>query len=204
MRLKNIARWGLAGLLLSSATLAGVAAAPTVAQDYYGTDGLTIFGGVESDYRLDYRLFNNTRRNTRAVWAMEVKGTQLQTATSALVVTLPESFSRYRGRIDLDEITVRYGRIDSEGEEISIDEVRWDDVVFSGANDLSEELDKIEIFLAEDVPADTSITIEFNKVRNPNRALMLRTNLQVFPRGEELATYIGTWEMLVAYEDRDS
>ena len=203
MKLKNIVRWGLAGLLLSSATVAGVSV-PTLAQDYYGTDGLTIFGGVESDYRLDYRLFNNTRRNTRAEWLLEVKGTQLQTATSALVVTLPESFSRYRGRIDLDEITVRYGRIDGDGESIAVDEVRWDDVVFSGANDLSEELDKIEIFLAEDVPADTSITIEFNKVRNPNRALMLRTNLQVFPRGEELATYIGTWEMLVAYEDRDS
>ena len=43
----------------------------------------------------------------------------------------------------------------------------------------------------------------FNGVKSPTRALMLRTNLQVFPRGEEIATYIGTWEMLVAYEDRD-
>lgn len=202
MMLKNVVQWGLAGLLLSSATVAGLNV-PTLAQGYE-TDGLTIFGGTDSEYRLAYRLLNNTPRNTRTLWELEVRGEQLQTATSALVVTLPESFTRYRGRIDLDEITVRYGRIDSEGDAIGVDEVRWDDVVFSGANDLSEDLDKIEIFLTEDIPADTSITIEFGKVRSPNRALMLRTNLQVFPRGEELATYIGTWEMLVAYEDRDS
>lgn len=199
MMLKNIVRWGLAGLLLSS--VAGFTV-PTLAQSYE-SDGLTIFGGADSDFRLAYRLLNNEPRNNRTQWELEVRGDQLQTATSALVVTLPESFTRYRGRVDLDEISVRYGRIDSEGEAIEIDEVRWDDIVFSGANDLSEELDKIEIFLAEDIPADTSITLVFEKIRNPTRALMLRTNLQVFPRGEELATYVGTWEMLVAYDDRD-
>lgn len=199
--LKNFVRWGLAGLLLSSATVAGLNV-PTLAQGYE-TDGLTIFGGVESEYRLSYRLLNNTPRNKRTHWELEVPGDMLSSATSALVVTLPETFTRYRGRIDLDEITMRYGRINSDGESIAIDEVRWDDVVFSGANDLSEDFDKIEIFLAEDIPADTSVTIEFNKVRSPNRSLVLRTNLQVFPRGEELATYIGTWEMLVAYDDRD-
>ncbi|MEM9805018.1 MAG: DUF2808 domain-containing protein [Cyanobacteria bacterium P01_D01_bin.56] len=201
--IKNIARWGLAGLLLSSATLAGVSA-PTLAQsNSYERDGLTIFGGSDPDFRLAYQLLNNTPRNNRTQWNLEVRGDQLQTATSALVVTLPESFTRFRGEIDLDEISVRYGRIDGEGDEIVVDEVRWDDVVFSGANDFSEDLDKIEIFLAEDVPADTSITISFNKVKNPTRSLMLRTNLQVFPRGQELATYVGTWDMLVAYDDRD-
>ena len=201
MVLKNFVRWMWAGALLSSAAVVGINA-PTLAQGYE-TDGLTIFGGIDSEYRLSYRLLNNTPRNTRTHWDLEVPGDQLRSATSALVVTLPESFSRYRGRIDLEEITVRYGRLDSDGETIEVDEVLWDDIVFSGANDLSEELDKIEIFLAEDVPADTSITIEFGKVRSPNRSLILRTNLQVYPRGEELATYIGTWEMLVAYDDRD-
>ena len=203
MMLKNIARWGLATLLLSSAAVAGLHE-PTLAQrSSYERDGLTIFGGADTDFRLAYQLLNNTPRNTRARWNLEVSSEKLQTATSALVVTLPESFTRYRGRIDLDEVVVRYGRIDGEGEEIAVDEVRWDDVVFSGSNDFSEDLDKIEIFLAEDVPADTSITISFNKVRNPNRSLMLRTNLQVFPRGQELPTYVGTWDMLVAYDIRD-
>lgn len=202
MMLKNFVRWGLAGLLLSSATVAGLNV-PTLAQDYYETPGTSVFGGVESDFRLSYRLLNNTPRNKRTTWELEVRGDKLQTATSALVVTLPESFTRYRGRIDLNEITAHYGRIDSDGESIAIDEVRWDDTVFSRDRDLSDELDKIEIFLAEDIPADTSITLVFNGVKSPTRALMLRTNLQVFPRGEEIATYIGTWEMLVAYEDRD-
>lgn len=203
MMLKNFMRWGLAGLLLSSATLAGLNT-PTMAQlNSYERDGLTILGGADPDFRLSYQLLNNTPRNKRAKWNMEVPGDQLGAATTAMVVTLPESFTRYRGRIDLDEITVRYGRIDGEGEEIAVDEVRWDDVVFSGANDLSEDLDKIEIFLAEDIPADKSITISFNKVKNPTRSLMLRTNLQVFPRGQELPTYVGTWEMLVAYDIRE-
>ncbi|NEP63657.1 MAG: DUF2808 domain-containing protein [Symploca sp. SIO2G7] len=199
--LKNVVRWGLFGVLLSSVAAASLNA-PTLAQGYE-TDGLTLFGGTDPDFRMTYRLLNNTPRNKRTSWELQVRGEQLQTATSALVVTLPESFTRYGGRIDLDRISVRYGRIDNEGEPIAIDEVRWDDVVFSGANDLSEELDKIEIFLAEDIPADRSITLTFDKVKNPTRSLMLRTNLQVFPRGEELATYVGTWEMLVAYDDRD-
>lgn len=199
---KKIMQWGLAGLMLSSAAVTGLSL-PTLAQDSYSTDGMTIFGGVDSDYRLSYNLLNNTRRNTRAHYELEVGGDKLQAAASTLIVTIPESFSRYRGRINLDEISVRYGRIDSEGSPIPVDEVRWDDRVFSGANDLSEDLDKIEIFLAEDIPADRSFTIEFNKVRNPNRSLMLRTNLQVVERGQELANYIGTWEMLVAYEIDD-
>ena len=66
---------------------------------------------------------------------------------------------------------------------------------------MSDDLDKIEIYLAEDIPANTSFVIDFEKVRNPNRALMQRVNLQVIPRGNDLATYIGTWEMLIAYQD---
>ncbi|MEO0868299.1 MAG: DUF2808 domain-containing protein [Cyanobacteria bacterium J06642_11] len=196
---KRIVRWGMAGLLMLSGVAIGQTV-PALAQGGYETSGLNLFGGV--DKPLGYQLFNNTPRNSRTEWLLEVRGENLTTATSALVVTLPESFSKYRGRIDLDEITVRYGSIRNEGEQIEVDEVRWDDVVFSGSNDFSEDFDKIEIFLAEDVPADKSITIEFNKVRSPNRALMLRTNLQVFPRGQELATYIGTWEILAAYENR--
>ncbi len=196
---KKLMQWGLAGLMLSSAAVASVSL-PTLAQDSYNTDGLTIFGGVDGEYRLPYDLRNNTRRNTRAMYTLEVGGDKIQAAASTLIVTIPESFTRYRGRINLDEISVRYGRIDNEGSSIPVDEVRWDDRVFSGANDLSDDLDKIEIFLAEDIPADRSFTIEFGKVRNPNRSLMLRTNLQVVERGQELPNYIGTWEMLVAYE----
>ena len=131
--LKNFVRWGLAGLLLSSAKVDGLNV--QTLEKGYETDDLTIFGGIESDYRLSYRLLNNTPRNKRTHWALEVRGDMLPAATSGLVVTLPESFTRFRGRIDLDEITLRYGRIDSEGEPIAIDEIRWDDIVFSGAND---------------------------------------------------------------------
>ncbi len=201
MALKQLIHLGLVGLAMSAATVVGVNAPTLAQQDIYNSDGLNIIGGVESRYRLSYSLDNNTRRNTRASYLLEVKGDKVDSAVSTLIVTVPEAFSRYSGRIDLDRIKVHYGRIDNVGEEIAIEEVLWDDRVFSGANDLSDELDKLEIFLAEDIPANTSFLIEFEKVRNPNRALMQRLNLQVVPRGEELATYIGTWEMLIAYQD---
>ena len=201
MALNQLIRLGLVGLAMSAAAVVGVNVPTLAQQDIYDSDGLNIIGGVESRYRLNYSLNNNTRRNTRASYRLEVKGDNIDSAVSALVVTVPEAFSRYRGRIDLDSIKVRYGRIDNVGEEIAVDEVLWDDRVFSGANDLSDDLDKIEIYLAEDIPASTSFIIDIEKVRNPNRALMQRVNLQVIPRGQDLATYIGTWEMLIAYQD---
>ncbi|MDV3352316.1 DUF2808 domain-containing protein [Leptothoe sp. LEGE 181152] len=201
MALKQLIRLGLVGLAMSAAAVVGVNVPTLAQQDIYDSDGLNIIGGVESRYRLNYSLNNNTRRNTRASYRLEVKGDKIDSAVSALVVTVPEAFSRHRGRIDLDRIKVRYGRIDDVGEDIAVDEVLWDDRVFSGANDLSDDLDKIEIYLAEDIPANTSFVIDFEKVRNPNRALMQRVNLQVIPRGNDLATYIGTWEMLIAYQD---
>lgn len=198
---KNVRR-ALAGFLLSSAAITGLGA-PMLAQSY-NSDGLNIIGGIDSDFQLSYNLRNNNKRDTRAFYQLQVDGEKIQSAASMLVVTIPESFSRFRGRVDLERVRVRYGRIGNVDEDIAVDEIRWDDRVFSGANDLSDELDKIEIFLAEDIPAGRSFIIEFGRVRNPNRALIVRANLQVVPRGQELATYIGTWELLVAYEDRDS
>ncbi len=201
MPLKQFIRLGLVGLTMSAAAVVGLSG-PTLAQrDVYDSDGLNIIVGVDSEFRLAYSLANNTRRNSRANYRMEVRGDKVDVAVSKLIVTVPEAFSRYRGRIDLDRIKVHYGRLNSLGDEIAVDEVVWDDRVFSGAQDLTEELDQIEIFLSEDIPASTSFTIEFEKVRNPNRALMQRLNLQVVPRGEELPTYVGTWEMLIAYQD---
>ena len=201
MALKQLIRLGLVGLTMSAAAVVGLNV-PTLAQtDIYNSDGLNIIGGVEARYRLSYRLANNTRRG-EANYQMEVKGDKVDAAVSKLIVTIPEAFSRFRGRIDLDRIKVYYGRIDNLGDEIVVDEVLWDDRVFSGAQDLSDDLDRIEIFLGEDIPANTSFTIEFDEVRNPTRALMQRVNLQVLSRGEELATYVGTWEMLIAYQDR--
>lgn len=201
MALKQFIRLGLVGLTMSAAAVVGLSG-PTLAQrDVYDSDGLNIIGGVDSEFRLAYSLANNTRRSSRANYLMEVKGDKVDVAVSKLIVTVPEAFSRYSGRIDLDRIKVHYGRLDNLGDEVAIDEVVWDDRVFSGAQDLTEDLDKIEIFLSEDIAASTSFTIEFEKVRNPNRALMQRLNLQVLPRGEELPTYVGTWEMLIAYQD---
>ena len=202
MKLNRIVRWSLLGLAAAAATVTGLSA-PTIAQGSYSRDGLTIIGGVDAENRLSYRLDNNTRRSNDAEYTLQVDGDKIDSAVSSLVITIPEAFSRYRGRLELDKISVYHGRIDDPGNEIAVEEVLWDDRVFSGVRDFSDELDKLEIYLGEDVPANTPFIIQFEDVRNPTRALQQRVNLQVVPRGQELATYIGTWEMLIAYEDRD-
>ncbi|MEL6555692.1 MAG: DUF2808 domain-containing protein [Cyanobacteria bacterium J06621_11] len=176
----------LSGLALSGAaiatTLSVLPAQPSVAQT---NQGMTLFGGVDSDFRLPYTLRNNQPRSTRAHYYLRVPGNQMETAASKLRISYPEAFTNRRGRFDTDEIEVRRGR-GTGGSEIAVEEVVW-----------VPESNQIEIYLEEDIPADTSFVVSM-KVRNPNRFGMHRFNLQVEARGDVLPRYVGTWELLVA------
>lgn len=178
----------LSGLALSGAaiatTLSTLPVAPGVAQT---NQGLTIFGGVDSDYRLPYTLRNNEPRSTRAQYYLRVPGTRMDRAASKLRITYPEAFTNRRGSFDTDRIQVRQGR-GTGGREIPVDEVVW-----------IPESSQLEIYMAEDIPADTSFVVNMG-VRNPNRFGFHRFNLQVEARGDVLPRYIGTWELLVAEE----
>ncbi|MEL6157792.1 MAG: DUF2808 domain-containing protein [Cyanobacteria bacterium J06623_5] len=180
----------LSGLALSGAaiatTLSTLPAGPSVAQT---NQGITLFGGVDSEYRLPYTLRNNEPRSTRAHYFLRVPGTRMDRAASALRITYPEAFTNRRGAFDPDGIQVRRGR-GTGGREIPVDEVVW-----------VPEASQLEIYLAEDIPADTSFVITMSDVRNPDRFGMHRFNLQAESRGDVLPRYLGTWELLVA-EDR--
>ncbi len=180
----------LAGLALSGAavatTLSVLPTQPSIAQT---NQGLTLFGGVDSEFRLPYTLMNNEPRSTRAHYFLRVPGTRMETAASTLRISYPEAFTNRSGSFDVNQIKVRRGR-GTGGREIPVEEIVW-----------SPESSQLEIYLAEDIPADTSFLVEMSGIRNPNRFGMHRFNLQVEARGDILPRYLGTWELLVAEEN---
>ncbi len=182
----------LSGLFLAgaaiTATLSVVPALPGLAQT---NQGMTIFGGVGSEYRLPYTLNNNQPRSRRAEYYLRVPGNRMASAAAHLRISYPDTFTERRGAFNTDQIKVRRGR--GRGDrEIPIQEVVW-----------SPESGQIDIYLAEDIPADTSFVIAMTGIRNPDRFQMARFNLQAELRGNVLPSYLGTWELLVA-EDMGS
>ncbi|PZO58631.1 MAG: hypothetical protein DCF15_04735 [Phormidesmis priestleyi] len=179
----------LSGLFLSgaalTATLLVVPALPGFAQT---NQGVTIFGGVDSEYRLPYTLRNNQPRSRRAEYYLRVPGNRMASAAAHLRISYPEAFTERRGAFDTDQIKVRQGR-GRGSSEIPIQEVVW-----------SPESSQIDIYLAEDIPADTSFVVAMTGIRNPDRFGMQRFNLQAESRGDVLPRYLGTWELLVAEE----
>ncbi|MFK8186341.1 MAG: DUF2808 domain-containing protein [Phormidesmis sp.] len=179
----------LSGLFLSGAAIATtVVALPTAPGIAQTNQGLTLFGGVDSEYRLPYTLRNNEPRSPRAAYFLRVPATRMDRAASSLRITYPDAFTRRRGAFNTDQIEVRRGR-GTGGREIPVREVTW-----------NEESGQIDIYLDEVIPADTSFVVAMRGIRNPNRFGMHRFNLQAETTGDVLPRYLGTWELLVAEE----
>jgi hypothetical protein len=185
---KHFIRRSLLGLSAIALTM-GMQAAPIGAQTEGTGGGLTLWGGVDADFRLPYQLQYNTRRSPRTRMVLRVPGDKVERAVSQLIITYPEAFTNYSGSFNVDSIEVRRGR-GTNGALIPVDEVVW-----------TPENQSLNIYLLDDIPADTTFTIVASDVRNPNRALMSRFNLQMQYRGDVLPVYGGTWELLLAYED---
>ncbi len=192
MSAKRSSLFSMSGRLLSGLFLGGAAIAttlsilpvqPGIAQT---NQGINIFGGVDSEYRLPYTLRNNKPRSTRATYYLRVPGTRMDRAASHLRITYPEAFTDRSGAFDTDQIEVRRGR-GTGGSTIPVEEVVWD-----------AESSQIDIYLAEEIPADTSFVVAMEGIRNPNRFGMHRFNLQAETNGDVLPRYLGTWELLVA------
>lgn len=164
-------------------TLTALPVQPGVAQT---NQGITLFGGVDSEFRLPYTLRNNQPRSTRAAYYLRVPGDRIDRAASHLRISYPEAFTNRSGAFDTDQIKVRRGR-GPGGREIPVDEVVW-----------TPESSQLDIYLTEDIPSDTSFVIAMEGIRNPNRFGMHRFNLQAESRGGVLPHYLGTWELLVA------
>ena len=171
------------GLFFSGLAIAGLlgSSLPSVGLAQTTSPGLTIFGGVDPDYRLAYTIQYNTRRSTRARYFLRVPANKLRNDVVELEIAYPERFTELRGAIDTDNIEIRQGR--GRGDEtIPIDEIVWD-----------AEKSQIIIYPEEPIPADTSLVIVLSQVRNPNRISIHYFNLKLLFQGDVLRTFVGIW-----------
>ncbi len=186
----------LAGLFLSGLATTGliISAFPPsgLAQFGGGGEGITIFGGVDPDYRLAYSTQFNTRRSTRARYYLRVPANKLLNDVVELEIAYPERFTELRGAIDIDNIEVREGR--GKGD----DAIPLDDIV------LDAERSRIVIYPQEPIPADSSLVIVFSKVRNPNRVSIHYFNLKVLFQGDVLRSFVGIWPVETGSESGPS
>jgi len=185
MSVSQFTRWCVSAVAIATA----LAALPTLPSTAQTREGVTIFGGVDPEFRLPYRLFNNTRRNRRAHYFLRVPSSRVDRALSDLRIVYPDTFSEYNGQFDVDKIKVYRGRND-RGEEIPIDEVVW-----------TPEANQLDIYLLEQIPADTYFTVTMRNVRNPDRTLQIPFNLYAPSPGAPLNQLVGIWNLTLGYED---
>jgi hypothetical protein len=156
---------------------------PTQAQS-----GLTIFGGVEADYRLPYFIDFNYPFSTNARYYLNILRNKLPRDVISLEIEYPETFTDIGGRFDPNAIELRSG------------DWRGGEVIPTKAVDWIEEEGRIEIIPAEPIPANTELVVVFSNVRNPRRYGYHYFNLRMMYQGDVIDQYAGTWPMEVAAE----
>ncbi len=189
MKIKQRLRQGILGMLAIAglATVGGAAIAQT-------TDGFTIFGGVDSEFRLSYFIDNNERRSPDARYYLRVAGRKLISRDILEIqVSYPEKFEENGGYFTNATIELRDGT-GRGGADIPIDEiiVNTDDNI-------------IEIYPEEPIPANSSFVIVASDVRNPNRYGNHYFVLDVLYQGGLLREFVGIWPIEASAElDGDS
>lgn len=161
--------------LLAATTVAGCLVASLSPSQAQGTQGLTIFSGVERDNQLGYRLDYFGRLGSRDRYRFRIPREKMQVAVSEFFIDYPET---YRGEFDPDAV-----RLEANGEEVALTDVEWD-----------SENRVISIYPAEPVPANTRIEIVLSNVQNPNRVGTHYFNALVVGAGDiPVRQYVGTW-----------
>ncbi|WP_008312155.1 DUF2808 domain-containing protein [Leptolyngbya sp. PCC 6406] len=185
----------LRNLTLSAIAVAGfgvvggqtaIQATPALAQLTQTCQGLTLFGGVESEYRLGYCLDNNSRRNTRARYYLYVGGRTFTRDIIELQISYPEAFEEERGHFNNATIELREGT-GRGGATIPISEV----VVDSDRN-------MIEIYPENPIPGNRNFMVVISSVRNPNNFGVHNFNLDAMFQGDSFRRFVGVWPLDVA------
>jgi hypothetical protein len=150
--------------------------------------GLTIFGGIEPEYRLRYLIDFNRARSTNARYYLRVSGDKLLRDVISLDIEYPPEFVELQGQFKEDKIELRRGT-GRGGEAIPIRSVAW----------LKEE-SRIEIIPEEPIPDGTNFVIVLSEVNNPRRYGYHYFNLRLMYQGDVVSQYVGTWPLEVAVE----
>jgi len=161
--------------LLAAITVAGCWVAGSLSSQAQGTQGLTIFSGVERENQLGYRLDYFGRLGSRDRYRFRIPRDKMQVAVSEFFIDYPQT---YRGTFDPDAV-----RLEANGDVVALDEVVWD-----------SENRVISIYPTEPVPANTRIEIVLSNVRNPNRVGTHYFNALIVAAGDvPVRQYVGTW-----------
>ncbi|RZM79700.1 DUF2808 domain-containing protein [Leptolyngbya iicbica] len=183
MSSKRWLRQSLLGLLAASGL--AIAGGNAIAQT---TEGFTIFGGVDAQYRLGYFIDNNERRSDDARYYLRVSGRKVSNEILELFISYPQEFEDEGGHFDRARIELREGT-GRGGATIDVDEVIID-----------TENNVFEIYPSEPLQPNSSFVVVLHDVRNPNRYGNRFFFLDALYQGAPLQEFIGVWPMEVAAE----
>ncbi|PSB04706.1 DUF2808 domain-containing protein [Merismopedia glauca] len=166
-------RYLLPAIALTSCLVATIPAI-TLAQ---GTPGITIFSGVDSKNRLDYRLDYGTR-NMWDRYVLRISGKKLQQAVYQFTISYPDY---YKGKFDSNEV-----KVISKGEEVAIEKVDW-----------NKEDHLLQITLKEPLEPNKKAEIVLDNVKNPDIGTYYFNCRVLSSTGVANAYYVGTWEISI-------
>jgi hypothetical protein len=173
----------LLGVLAAAGLMTAVPSA--IAQT---TEGLTIFGGYDSQYRLGYFIDRNERRSNDARYYLRVAGRKVEKDVLELQISYPEEFEEEGGHFDNVRVELRDGT-GRGGATIPVDEVIVD-----------TEANIFEIYPVDPLPANGNFVIVLHEVRNPNRYNNFPFFLDALYQGGPLRELVGVWPLEVAAE----
>jgi hypothetical protein len=169
----------ICSVLTATAVAGCLVAGSSFPSQAQGTQGLTIFSGVERQNQLGYRLDYFGKLGARDRYRLRIPRDKMQVAVSEFFIDYPET---YQGRFDPDAV-----RLEVNGDSVTLDEVEWD-----------SENRVISIYPAEPVPANTRIEIVLSNVRNPNRVGTHYFNALIVAAGDvPVRQYVGTWILTI-------
>ena len=178
----------LAGCLVTGLAIAtGISAlAPIRTSAQETTGGITIFGGIDPEYRLAYSIDYNEAFSNRSRYYLRVAGSKLRRDVTELTISYPSAFNEMQGQLNCNEIKLRTGRYRGD-RDLALSDVICDD-----------EAKVIQIYPQEPIPANTSLVVVFDRVRNPRRYGVHYFNLRMMYQGDVVSQYVGTWTLEVA------
>lgn len=180
--LKQSLKLAALGLAAAAATVALSTALPQPTQ----AQGLTIFGGVEAEYRLRYMIDFNYPFSTNSRYYLNIMRTKLPRDVISLEIDYPDTFTEVGGRFDADAIELRSGTWRG-GEAIPVKAIDW-----------IQDENRIEIIPEQPIPANTDLVVVLSNVRNPRRYGYHYFNLRMMYQGDVVNQYTGTWPMEIA------
>jgi len=161
-----------ASALAIAASTLFASAVPLLAQ---GLPGLVLFGGVEQENQLGYRLDFDGVPRRRDRYRLRIARRDLPIGVSQITVSYPDYFD---GSFDLEDV-----EMEVEGEEVALESVDWD-----------EQNYELRFFPVEPIPANSRVEIILSNVRNPRDSGFYYFHALALPTGDvPIRRYVGTW-----------